>query len=188
MSSNKLREGTKINLKQVAWCVLLVGVLLTGLFVSRYPGGQSSLPLSRPTDSKPSSSSTRLEETPAADVLRRYAELLTSGQVEEAARLLGPKLRSMAEYDNYAGLRNTPKMEILKLVDHTDDWPPDFGGLLPRPNEWVVFYMEARYRVLGIAPSFLADGEVNYHKITVARVPGTDEWLITEEAATRARE
>jgi hypothetical protein len=156
-------------------------VLLLGCICSTFAVTAACTPRASPGEilTPPPSVTALHPRSPAEEILVRYAGLLTEGNVEQAAGLLASPLREIVSTDRYAPLRNTPGMEIVRLENRDGLWEPSLGRRTNAPVAEVhVFYVEARYRVLGITTSYFKDGEIYYHKSTVAKF--TEGWLITE--------
>lgn len=168
--------------KAVVWFILLQ--CLTGLLIGCSPVNSSTVEV--PPDRSLASNTNAMQAEPEAEAtLQRFADVFTSGDTQGVMRLLSPALMVVYEFQDYAPIRNTPGMEILKMVDVTGDWPADPSGVdTANIAETRVYYLQVRYKVLGIIQSVYVDGEIFHHKATVLRkMDGS--WLISELSATR---
>jgi hypothetical protein len=144
-----------------------------------YPSGQTVR--AQPVTSKMPDEPVQADSA-AAQVLLRFADLVTKGETRGAADLLAPNLRGVYQLDDYAPIRNTPRMEIVKLVEMTGtpNWNADVGARGEQAADFRVFAVDARYHVLGIIHSSFKDGEVHHHKATVTKDTADGPWLISE--------
>jgi hypothetical protein len=175
-------------MKALAW--VLAVLLLTGCTAhTSRASATTATAKSPPTEIAPSQPATT-KPTPepvqatseAAQILIQFAQLVTTGDVQGAAHLLAPSLRGVYQFNDYAPLHNTPRMEIVRLVERTGDpaWHPDVGTRDQKVAEARVFALDVRYKVLGSIESYFKDGEVYHHKATVTRYTTDGPWLISE--------
>jgi hypothetical protein len=172
--------------KQCAVLTLSVVLFLNGCTTSAPKPSQDATPSSASGSKTVAPAETA--NSPAAQVLVHFAELVSQGDIKGAAGLLAPNLQGIYSMNDYAPLRNTPRMDIVKLVDRTQDWPPDVGTRDAAVAETRVFYFVVRYKVIGITDSAFVDGQLYYHKATVTRFQDTDKWLITELSTSPTRD
>lgn len=160
--------------------VLTIPALASGCTSSKQPTTPSAI-------STPSTgSSIPQTDDPGQAVLLHFAELVSKGDVQVAGGLLEVGLRGAYSMDNFAPLRNTPRMEILRILDKSPQWKPDYSATDPATvTETRVYYLEVRYKVLGITTSYFKDGEIYHHKATVLHLR-SGEWLISELSGTGA--
>lgn len=121
-------------------------------------------------------------DSTAAQVLIQFADLVTKGNTQGAANLLAPNLRGVYQMNDYAPMRNTPRMEIVRLVEMTGapNWNADIGAREQKVVEFRLFAVDVRYKVLGIIDTYVKDGEIFHHKATVTKYTSDGPWLISE--------
>lgn len=161
--------------------LILVAVFLTGCGA---PAVRSSQPTANAGKDNGVGPAATDSSPKAKEVLYRFAERVSKQDLDGAADLLGPGLRGVYQFQDYAPIRNTPKMEILEITEEKGE-RPDLAAVDPKEVVQVhVYQVQVRYKVLGLLPSDFVDGEVYYHKATVVELKD-GRWLITELSAAR---
>jgi hypothetical protein len=150
-----LRAGAEKLLIRLAAFVVLLGLAFAGVLMVVSSSRQNA------ATPAPSASSEALDarladcSASASLVLYCYAGLVSEGQAQRAASLLELPLRSVLSMNDYAPIRNTPRMEILRLEPRDGVWGQSLEREAPRPPNGTcsIWKLVIRYSGLSTATS-----------------------------------